>query len=227
MREIQTRRLLLRTFRESDYDDLFEFLSQLADDEKQWTICGKTYRILKLLGHGKGGYSYLADCDGQRVAVKQIHHEPCDYYTFGNKIKAERRDYERLKEAGIRIPRMLAIDLDAERIVKTYIEGPTVFELVRDGASVAPYLPQVRDMAAKAKVAGLNIDYFPTNFVVQDGLIWYVDYECNAYMDEWSFENWGVRYWSRTPEFEAYLKNHNPIVAIREEGLHQSGAVDR
>ena len=47
MQEIQTRRLLLRTFRESDYDDLFEFLSQLADDEKQWTICGKTYRILK------------------------------------------------------------------------------------------------------------------------------------------------------------------------------------
>ena len=33
MREIRTERLLLRPFRESDYDDLFEFLSQLADDE--------------------------------------------------------------------------------------------------------------------------------------------------------------------------------------------------
>ena len=33
MREIQTRRLLLRPFRASDYDDLFEFLSQLEDDE--------------------------------------------------------------------------------------------------------------------------------------------------------------------------------------------------
>ena len=33
MREIRTKRLLLRPFRESDYDDLFEFLSQLADDE--------------------------------------------------------------------------------------------------------------------------------------------------------------------------------------------------
>ena len=33
MHEIQTKRLLLRPFRESDYDDLFEFLSQLADDE--------------------------------------------------------------------------------------------------------------------------------------------------------------------------------------------------
>ena len=33
MREIQTRRLLLRPFRKSDYDDLFEFLSQFEYDE--------------------------------------------------------------------------------------------------------------------------------------------------------------------------------------------------
>ena len=33
MHEIRTKRLLLRPFRESDYDDLFEFLSQLVDDE--------------------------------------------------------------------------------------------------------------------------------------------------------------------------------------------------
>jgi hypothetical protein len=25
-------------------------------------------------------------------------------------------------------------------------------------------------------------------------------------MDEWSFETWGIKYWSRTPEFEEYLK---------------------
>ena len=33
MKEIRTKRLLLRPFQESDYDDLFEFLSQLKDDE--------------------------------------------------------------------------------------------------------------------------------------------------------------------------------------------------
>ena len=33
MNEIRTERLVLRQFRESDYDDLFEFLSQLEDDE--------------------------------------------------------------------------------------------------------------------------------------------------------------------------------------------------
>src|SRR5690554_410944 len=33
LQEIQTQRLILRTFRESDYDDLYEFLSQLEDNE--------------------------------------------------------------------------------------------------------------------------------------------------------------------------------------------------
>ncbi|MBR1409374.1 MAG: hypothetical protein IJ573_10850 [Clostridia bacterium] len=179
---------------------------------EQWAVCGKICRILRLLGRGKGGYSYLADCDGQQVVVKQIHHEPCDYYTFGNKIEAEHRDYQRLQAAGIRIPQMLAIDMHAERIVKEYIGGVTIFEMIKNGASAEPWLAQVRDMAAGAKAAGLNIDWFPTNFVVRDGLIWYVDYECNEYTDEWSFENWGIRYWSRTPEFEAYLKDRgSPI----------------
>ena len=95
--------------------------------EKELTVCGKTYRLLRLLGRGKGGYSYLADCGGQQAVVKQIHHEPCSYYTFGNKIEAEQRDYERLRSAGIRIPRMLAVDPETERVAKEYIEGPTVF----------------------------------------------------------------------------------------------------
>lgn len=180
------------------------------DMEQSLPVNGTIYRLLSLLGHGKGGYSYLAEKDGKRVVLKQIHHEICGYYTFGNKIEAERNDYARLLAAGIRVPRMLDIDTGNERIVKEYIDGPTAFELVRDGISVEEYLPQVRAMAEQAKAAGLNIDYFPTNFVVSGGLLWYVDYECNAFMDEWSFENWGVRYWSRTPEFEQYLESIQP-----------------
>ena len=159
------------------------------------TVNNITYNIIKLLGKGKGGYSYLAQRDGKHYVVKQIHHEPCDYYTFGNKIEAELRDYERLQKAGIRIPRMQAVDRDTERIVKDYIEGPTVMELVQTGVSALPYLPLVRDMAAKATAAGLNIDYYPTNFVVHDGLLWYVDYECNDYSEQWDFEHWGIQYW--------------------------------
>ena len=103
---------------------------------------------------------------------------------------------------------MFEFDIENERIVKEYIDGDTIFDLVKNGESVEIFLPQVREMAQLAKAAGLNIDYFPTNFVIQDGLLWYIDYECNSYTEEWSFENWGVKYWSRTPAFEEYLRNH-------------------
>ena len=173
------------------------------------SICpvnGKPCRILSLLGRGKGGYSYLAEREGRQVVLKQIHHEPCDYYSFGNKIEAERHDYERLSRAGIRIPRMLDLDAEQERIVKEYIEGPTVMELLRRGDDAGEYLPQVRAMAEQARAAGLNIDYYPTNFVVRDGLLYYIDYECNDYMEQWSFDSWGVKYWTRTPELLAVLE---------------------
>ncbi len=188
-------------------DRIIRKLTELTEGESL-LVCGRAYRIHRLLGHGKGGYSYLAEADGKQAVLKQIHHEPCDYYAFGNKIEAERHDYERLRHAGIRIPALRALDEGNERLVKDYIEGETVFDLVRNGGSAGPYLEQVREMAAKAKAAGLNIDYFPTNFVIRNGLIWYVDYECNEYTEAWNFENWGIRYWSRTPEFEEYLKQH-------------------
>ena len=158
-------------------------------------VNGKDYAIVKLLGHGKGGYSYLAAREGQQVVLKQIHHEPCDYYTFGNKIEAERNDYQRLLSAGIRVPRMLEIDVENERIVKEFIDGPTVQELVQVGTLTEEYFRQVREMAQLAMAAGLNIDYYPTNFIMQEGLLYYIDYECNPYEEQWSFEQWGAKYW--------------------------------
>lgn len=176
---------------------------------KTLTVNKNEYSIIKLLGKGKGGYSYLAEKDGMKYVLKQIHHEPCAYYTFGNKIEAENNDYKRLLDAGIRIPKLLEIDFENERILKEYVEGDVIFDMVKDDVSVEPYMTQIREMADIAKQAGINIDYFPTNFVVQDGLIYYIDYECNEYMEEWNFENWGVKYWSKTSEFVAYLNKEN------------------
>ena len=155
----------------------------------------KEYEVIKLLGKGKGGYSYLVENDGKQYVLKQIHHEPCDYYTFGNKIEAERNDYIRLLNAGIRIPEMYEIDMDQERILKEYIDGPVISEFVESGKMKEMYLKQVREMAAKAYEAGLNIDYYPTNFVVKEDLLYYIDYECNHYDEKWNFENWGKQYW--------------------------------
>lgn len=166
------------------------------------SVNDKTYTVVKLLGHGKGGYSYLVTLDGRLYVLKQIHHEPCDYYTFGDKLAAECGDYEKLLAAGIPIPRLLEVDTAQERILKEYICGPTVMELTRQGLLREEYILQGQQMAAQAKAAGLNIDFYPTNFVLQKGKLYYIDYECNPYMDRWSFEAWGSSYWKNQSKEE-------------------------
>lgn len=167
------------------------------------SVNGIEFTVLKLLGNGKGGYSYLVTDGNARFVLKQIHHEPCDYYTFGDKLASEIRDYKRLRAIGIPLPILLDVDKKQERILKSYIDGDTVDVLVKEDRMLPEYTAQVRAMCQKLYSAGLNIDYYPTNFVVEDGMLYYIDFECNNYMDEWNFENWGSKYWSKTPQFQA------------------------
>ena len=167
----------------------------------------KSYEVIKLLGHGKGGYSYLVTDGTKEYVLKQIHHEPCDYYQFGNKIESELKDYDRLKKIGIPMPEMFEVDIENERILKEYIKGDTVFDYVLRNEVKTTFVEQMKKMCADLYAANTNIDYFPTNFVVQEDKLYYIDFECNDYMEEWDFENWGIKYWSQTKEFLEYVNN--------------------
>ena len=165
------------------------------------SVNGKLYRVLRLLGHGKGGCSYLVTDGERQYTLKQIHHEPCSYYQFGDKLQSELNDYETLRRVGIPMPELLAADREKERILKEYIEGERIDELVLRDAMRPEYFDQIRAMCALLYPAGLNIDYFPTNFVVCKDTLYYVDYECNDYMEQWNYENWGSQYWWKSPAF--------------------------
>jgi RIO-like serine/threonine protein kinase len=164
------------------------------------------YNVIELLGKGKGGYSYLVKKDNSFYVVKQIHHEPCSYYTFGNKLESEINDYKRLLETGINIPELIEIDYKNERILKEYIEGPTVYDLVKNDSIKEEYIEIIRSISIKCKDKNLNIDYYPTNFIVKNDNLYYIDYECNIYDPKWNLENWGIKYWSKTEEFLKTLK---------------------
>lgn len=129
--------------------DVISYKTSGGNNMEKMSVNGKDYEILKLLGHGKGGYSYLATDGSRNYVLKQIHHEPCSYYTFGNKIEAEN---DRMEEK---------------------------------------YFSQIKEMCGMLYPLNLNIDY-----------------ECNNYMEEWNFENWGIKYWSKTPEFLKYIEDH-------------------
>ena len=116
----------------------------------QISVNGKDYEIEKLLGKGKGGYSYLAKRGGAEYVLKQIHHEPCSYYQFGNKIQSEIDDYKRLSAIGIKMPVMLEVDVENERILKEYIPGETIYDLVCEDTGVFAVCKGVRISARVA-----------------------------------------------------------------------------
>ena len=169
------------------------------------TVNETDYTVIRLLGKGKGGYSYLVTDGKADYVLKQIHHEPCDYYQFGDKLESELRDYARLREVGIPMPELLAVDRQQERLLKSYIPGDTIDTYVKEDRMEVGFYRQMEDMCRRLYPAGLNIDYFPTNFVVGEGTLYYVDYECNGYLEKWDFEHWGKQYWWRSEAFLAHF----------------------
>ena len=131
-------------------------------------VNGAEVSVLRLLGKGKGGYSYLVTDGSAAFVLKQLYHEPCDDYTFSDKLQSELRGYQTLRKIGIPMPALFADDRENERILKEYLPGPTVQELLLKGQFDGNWLFQVRAMCTKLYPAGLNIDYYPTNFVIVD-----------------------------------------------------------
>ena len=97
---------------------------------EKMNVNSRAFSIIKLLGKGKGGYSYLVTDGKKEYVLKQIHHEPCSYYQFGDKLQSELDDYKRLSDIGIAMPKLLDYDRENERILKEYIKGETVFDMV-------------------------------------------------------------------------------------------------
>ncbi len=99
------------------------------------------------------------------------------------------------------MPRLLDVDKGQERLLKEYIPGDTVDKWVMEDRLPEVCWQQIRDICRILYGAGLNIDYYPTNFIPWNGTLYYIDYECNLYDDRWNFENWGNQYWWKSSAF--------------------------
>ena len=106
-------------------------------------VNNKEYQIINFLGKGKGGYSYLCKYNDNYFVLKKIHHEKCDYYQFGNKIESELKDYNTLKNLNIPMPKLIDVDVQKEIIIKQYINGPTIEQLVKERKNINKFLLQI------------------------------------------------------------------------------------
>ena len=87
-------------------------------------------------------------------------------------------------------------------------------KMVADNQIKSDHITQIFNMCKLLYPNNLNIDYFPTNFVEQQGRLHYVDYECSHYSDEWNFENWGIWFLANETGFASFLKNGNHTILL-------------
>jgi TP53 regulating kinase and related kinases len=166
--------------------------------------------LLQILGKAKSGYSFLAELNGQPVVFKRMHNEPYPCYTSsGNRVQLEVRAYQTLQQLGIPIPELLGFDLEQQYLVKKYIDGPCGHEWLAQDGQDETIIEQLFSIASKLEAHDLNIDYFPANFVIAQGGVYYVDYEINPYSDDWSLEQWGIYYWANRAGMAQYARSED------------------
>lgn len=185
--------------------------------ETEISAIGKKWSVEKLLGKGKSGYSYLVKSGDNLAVWKKIHHEPVSYYTFSNKLLSEVNAYHKLKSVGVEVPELLEVNEKDEWLLKEFIPEPTLAELVAKGYLENQIWVSIFNLAADLQKNGLNVDYFPTNFVWHTNRLYYVDYEWNPYFEEWDFTHWGIWYWVNQEGMKTFLETGNHLAINKDD----------
>jgi tRNA A-37 threonylcarbamoyl transferase component Bud32 len=126
------------------------------------------YRIIKYLGKGKSAYSYLIEYEGKLAVLKHIHYELIDltYDLEENKLNHELRSYKQLEETKFLFPKLLFYDDENQYLIKEYIEGELLLDYISKGEIDLNIYVDILYAIYSAENNNMNIDYFPTNFML-------------------------------------------------------------
>lgn len=169
------------------------------------------YDVIKQLGKGKTGISYLVSKDGKNLVLKVMNKDVPDFEKQLEIFRGEKYSYERMAKIGVGVPKLYEFNEQENYLVKEYVDGVCANELAaigyqKQGGLTDLHFEKIFDMHKRFKEVGIHVDYFPTNFIyTSDNEIYCIDYECYDYNEEWDFLNWGIYYWLN----QEGMKEHN------------------
>lgn len=166
------------------------------------------YNIIEYLGGGKAADSYLVKKNEHYYVLKKMHLKPfINGHIF--RVKDELESYNKLISLGLNMPELIDYDENNQYLIKAYIEGKNLAYLIKDNQIPVMLYHAFYIIIEKLESLGYTIDYFPTNFIVNENKLFYVDYEINPYQEMWDYKNWGVHFWFNTEGFKLYFPNQN------------------
>lgn len=161
------------------------------------------YRLSREIGRGKSAISYLyhqeaealTDALPAQIVLKRYCSTPEQTIPYAQALEFELCSYDRLEQSKIGHPRLLAFCADAYCLVKEFIAGELIIDLLVEQGLDDRHFRPILAMAKQLQQAGWHIDYYPANFVLNEQGLFYIDYEAHPYDAEWDFANWGIFYW--------------------------------
>lgn len=181
----------------------------MITEKQEIIVNSRVYSIVNELGKGKSGISYLCNEADKLVTIKKLEKSDLNYIPFEEALNVEINSYKKLIQIGIRIPKLIDYDPVNNCIVKEYISGDVLMNLIAKGKISSHIWREIFMFSKMAYDLSFNLDYFPTNYIYSGKELYYIDYEVHNYSDEWDFENWGLYYWANIEGVKKYLETND------------------
>ena len=146
--------------------------------------------------------SFLATYQGQEYEVFKF-----DYKTEAG--DALMYSLMRIKNAGIKAPKLFWIDKKAGYAVREYLQGESVMELISRENIPEDLYRQLFLNEYFAKVNKMTLNYEPDKWIIKDGTLYYMLPQFIIYNEEKDLVKKYLRLWFPTKELAQFLANHN------------------
>lgn len=160
----------------------------------EFKIKHRIFQKVKDLDNG----SFLATYKGKTYEVLMF-----DYRTeAGNALMYS---LTRIKNAGIKAPKLFWIDKKAGYAVREHLEGETVMEYISRENLPDDFYKQVFLNAYMAKINKMTLDYEPDKWFIVNGTLYYMFPQFINYDDGKDFVKKYIRLWFNTRELVQFL----------------------
>lgn len=181
------------------------------------TVLKKEYEIVSLLKEGEFASSYKCSFKGKIFFVKVFKDKPS--------FLAELNNHIQLKKYGIRVPKLIKKDKVNFILVYQFIDGETVLETIIKSELVEQYYNELFEQYRFARFSKIDLNYFPANFKLVNGELFYLSKEFFASKEETKLENSGIFYWFYSDDLVKYLKEHD--YPVDKKRLLSKGEVNK
>ena len=161
----------------------------------------KPYKVISLLKEDELFKSYKCEYKSETKFVKVFSDKPA--------FLADQANYKALKKCGIKMPKLQKVDKNSLILVYEFIEEETAFDALLKHDLEDVYFDKLFEMYRFARFSKIELDYFPTNFVIHKGELYYLSHFFSEQNKDKNLENFGIFYWFYSQELVKYLKERN------------------